>query len=388
MNDVFLDEIVRPDEPSREPSPRSARRAERADRDRRRKQRRRRSIVALVISLVILGGGAYAVVTFVLPELSGLAASTQQDDGEDYPGPGHGSVEVSIPEGATGAQMAQVLLDAGVVQSTKAFTRAFSADPGAAGIQPGTYRLLLEMKAAAVVTALQNSDNRVQTKVTIPEGLRAEQILEKLSSVTTVPVADFQAAMADTAATGLPAEAGGSYEGWLYAATYSFEPGTTPTQMISAMVGQTVLALDERGVAAADRQRVLTMASLVEREARTPEDRAKVARAIQNRLDINMKLDIDAAVAYGAGVPGTELTNAHKESDDPYNLYRRTGLPPTPIASPSLVAIDAVLAPAEGPWLFWVTVNLDTGETRFAETFTEHQENVALLRQWQADQEG
>lgn len=280
--------------------------------------------------------------------------------------------------------MGEVLADAGVVLTAGAFIDAFTANPEAAGIQPGTYRLLLEMRAADAVSALLDPENRVQTKVTVIEGWRVEQILAKLSSVTAVPVEEFTAAMADTAATGLPAEAGGSYEGWLFPATYTFEPDTTPAEMIAVMVAQTVAVLDERGVAAGDRERVLTLASLVEQEAKTPEDRAKVARAITNRLDIDMKLDIDASVAYGAGKPGDELTETDLDTDTPYNLYLNTGLPPTPIASPSAVSIDAVLAPADGPWLFWVTINLETGETRFAETYAEHQANVELLREWQA----
>ncbi|MCU1433258.1 MAG: mltG [Actinotalea sp.] len=385
MNDLFLDEIVRPEEPSSGDA-RSVRRAERDARERKRKRRRRRSIIALVLSLAVLVGIGYAVVKIVMPMIDDLGASLNTPEVADFPGPGTGEAEVVVPAGATGADIGQVLLDAGVVKSVEAFTAAHTADPSAAGIQPGTYRLLLEMKASDAIKALLDSGNRVTIRVTIPEGLRVDQMLEKLSSVTAIPVTDFQAAMADTAATGLPAEAGGNYEGWLFAATYTFEPGTTPGQMIATMVTQTIAELDQRGVAAEDRMRVLTMASLVEREARTPEDRAKVARAIQNRLDIDMKLDIDASVAYGAGVPGTELTTEMIETDTPYNLYIHTGLPPTPIAAPSAVALDAVIAPADGPWLFWVTVNLETGETRFAETFTEHQNNVQLLRAWQAEQ--
>ncbi|WP_182111194.1 MULTISPECIES: endolytic transglycosylase MltG [unclassified Actinotalea] len=389
MNDLFLDEIVQPDEPREAPAARSARRSERAERDRRRRKRRRRNLVALMLSLLVIGGAAWAVMQFVMPTINDLRGVSLDQGNDDYPGPGHGSVDVVIPESATGGQMGEVLLEAGVVASKDAFTQAYTANPDAGGIQPGTYRLLLQMKAADAVTALLDSENRVQTKVTLPEGLRVDQILERLSSVTTVPVAEFEAAMADTAATGLPAEAGGSYEGWLFPATYTFQPGTTPTQMLSEMIGQTVANLDARGVAAADRQRVLTIASLVEREARSPEDRAMVARAIQNRLDVGMKLDIDAAVAYGAGIPGTELRNAHKDdTSNPYNLYARTGLPPTPIAAPSLVSIDAVLNPADGPWMYWVTINLDTGETRFATTLQEHNENVLLLRQWEDENQG
>ena len=385
MSDLFLDEIVRPEEPPH--GDRSVRRADRDARDQKRRRRRRRNVIALVLSLAILGGIAYAVVKYVLPMISDIGASLETESAEDFAGPGTGTTEVVVPPGATGADIGVVLYDAGVVASVEAFTAAYTADPSAAGIQPGTYRLLLEMKASDTIRALLDASSRVTTRVTIPEGLQVNQILEKLSSVTTVPVAEYQAAMADTTATGLPAEAGGNYEGWLFAATYTFEPGTTPAETIATMVAQTVAVLDERGVAVDDRMRVLTMASLVEREARTPEDRAKVARAIQNRLDIDMKLDIDASVAYGAGISGQALTTDIIDTDTPYNLYIHTGLPPTPIAAPSTVAIDAVLAPADGPWLFWVTINLDTGETLFAESFTEHQNNVQLLRAWQAEQE-
>ncbi len=380
MSDAFLEEIVRSGEPDRS----GRRRDGRAQRDRKRRRRRRRNLVALFLSVLLLGGGAYVVVTYALPSFSGL--TSPKAAAEDYPGPGQGSVDVVIASGSTGAQMATALVAADVVKSTHAFTDAFTANPQAPGIQPGTYRLLLQMRGADAVAALLDPSKRVQTKVTLPEGLRVTQILEKLSAVTDVSVDEFTTAMKDTAATGLPAEAGGSYEGWLFTSTYTFEPGTTPTQMIAAMVAQTVAKLDASGVAPADRERVLTIASLIEREARTPEDRAKVARAIQNRLDITMPLQIDASVAYGAGKPGTELTKADLAADTPYNLYVHTGLPPTPIASPSEVSIGSVLAPADGPWLFWVTVNLDTGETRFATTFAEHQANIALLRQWQAAQ--
>lgn len=382
MNDLFLDEIVRSGEPSGAVSPRSARRAERAERERRRKQRRRRNLIALIVSLVILGGGAFAVVKLVLPLLDSFGG-IQQSEASDYPGPGHSSVEVVIPAGATGSDMAQILVDAGVVQSTRAFTRAFAADPSAAGIQPGTYNLQLEMKAADAVSALLNSVNRVQTKVTIPEGFRLEQILDKLSSVTTVSIEDFQTAMADTAATGLPPEAEGNYEGWLFAGTYTFEPGTTPTQMLAAMIAQTVTVLDQNGVPADQRETVLIKASLIERESPGGEASAKIARAIENRLEQGMRLEIDASIAYGANKPGTELTRTDLDTDGPYNLRTRMGLPPTPIASPSNDSIHAVMNPADGPWLFWCTVNWDTGETRFTDSYEEHKKNVAELRAWE-----
>lgn len=384
MSDVFLDEVIRPEPESGRG--RRSRRPGREERERKKRQRRKRSLIALIIALALLGAAVWAVFTYAKPLWDSFTGSLQEETVQDYPGPGSGSVEVVIPPEATGAAMAEVLHEADVVASQRAFTRAFSANASAAGIQPGTYDLLQQMSGADAVNALLNPENRVQMRVTIPEGYQVDQILDRLSSVTAIPVEEFQAAMEDTAAVGLPEEAGGEYEGWLYGATYTFEPGTTATEMLAQMVSTTISTLDELGVEPGDRQRVLTIASLVEREARSAEDRAKVARAIQNRLDIDMKLDIDAAVAYGMEKSGTELTTEDiRTFDSPYNLYLRTGLPPTPIASPSEESIRAVLDPAEGPWRFWVTINLDTGETRFAETYEEHLENRELLRAWQAE---
>ncbi len=129
--------------------------------------------------------------------------------------------------------------------------------------------------------------------------------------------------------------------------------------------------------------------SIVEREAKLPEDRPKVARAIENRLEKEIALQVDATVAYGLGISGMDLTTEMLQDDSNlYNTYRHLGLPPTPIASPGATSIDAVLNPEPGDWLFWVAINLDTGETRFAVTNAEHEANRELLRQWQAEQDG
>lgn len=381
MSDLFLDEIVQPDAP-RDHGGRSARRSDRADRDRRRRQRRRKNITALVVVLVVLAGIGVAVWKLGMPLIDDLRGAPEAST-DDYPGPGEGEVEVTIPAGATGAAMATILVDLDVVASAGAFTDAFAANPDAPSIQPGTYRLQLKMRAADAVAALINSENRIVTRVTIPEGLTLNQTLEKLSSITAVPIEEFQAAMADPAALGLPAEAGGSFEGWLFPATYSFEPGQTPTQMLQAMIAQTISILDQRAVPVEARQTVLIKASLVEEESPGPDMSPMIARAIENRLADGMRLEIDAAVAFGANISGTDVTEDVKAQDTPYNLYMHAGLPPTPIAAPGAASIDAVLAPAEGPWRFWVTVNPATGETRMAETYPEHLQNVQLLREWE-----
>lgn len=387
MSDGFMDEVIRPEPPGG--GRRGARRGDREERDRRRRQRRRRSTVAVVVSLGLLVGAGYVVAQVVMPMVDGFRDRSTQTEVTDYPGPGRDAVEVTIVSGATGGQMGQELHDAGVVASATAFSRAFTDNPDASRIQAGTYSLRLEMRAADAVTALLDSANRVQTRVTIPEGFREAQVLDRLSSVTGVPVDDFRAVMQDTAATGLPAEAGSSYEGWLFPSTYTFEPSATPTDMIARLVSQTVSVLDERGVPAESRQEVLIKASLVERESPDAEASPRMARAIENRLERGMALQIDAAVAYGLDKPGTDLTRADispEATDNLYNTYAHTGLTPTPIASPGTASIDAVLNPEAGPWIFWVTINLDTGETLFSETYAEHQQGVAQLRQWEAEQ--
>lgn len=200
-----------------------------------------------------------------------------------------------------------------------------------------------------------------------------------------IPAKDLQAAAADPAAIGLPPQANGKLEGWLYPATYQVQPGETAAAVLKQMVAQTVSLLTAKNVPQDQWETVLNKASLIEREARRDEDRPMMARAIENRLSQGMPLSIDAAVAYGLNKPGTQLTDADiQNADNPFNTYKRTGLPPTPIASPGEKAIDAVVNPAQGTWLFWVTVNDETGETKFATTYAEHQQNVAARDAWVA----
>lgn len=348
----------------------------------RRRQRRRNALLAIFLVLVIVAAVAYV----LRPQLMAMVDDLRPDTIADYPGPGVDPVDVTIEPGSTGSDMGAVLEAADVVASQEAFVDAFSANPSAGQIQAGTFTMLTEMDAESAVARLVANDSRAELKLTIPEGYIVDQVVERAASVTGHSVEEYATAMEDTEARGLPASAGSSYEGWLYPTTYLLPPDATPATVISKMVTQTKLELDSRNVPEDDRERVLNTASLVEREAKAVDDRPKMARAIQNRLDVGQRLEIDAAVAYGLGIPGTELTRA--DTDDPsneYNLYEHAGLPPTPIANPGGASIDAVLNPADGDWLFWTTVNLDTGETKFASTFEEHQQNVAELRTWQAE---
>ena len=363
----------------------SSRSRGRAQEQRERKRRRRRSIWVLIVAILMVVGAGYVVVELMGGMFQG-GSDGAESGVEDFTGVGHGSAEVVIEPGDTGADMAATLVSAGVVATEKAFNEAFAANPQAASIQPGTYNLLLELPASDAVVALLNPSSRVSFALTIPEGLTRDQIATKISEKMALPIEEVNAAIADPAAIGLPAEANGNVEGWLYPATYTIEPDASAASVLSQMTAQTVAVLTEKGVPQDQWETVLNKASLVEREARLPEDRPKVARAIENRLAKEMPLQVDATVAYGLGISGMDLTTEMTQDDsNPYNTYRHTGLPPTPIASPGEQSIDAVLNPEPGDWLFWVTVNLDTGETLFATTYDDHQANVELLRAWQAE---
>ena len=365
-----------------EPQPsRRSRSGARAHRVHERKHRRRRSILVLTLAIAMVVGAGYVVYSLFGSSwhLGGSSAVS------DYPGPGYPSAQVVVNPGDSGAQIGKTLADAGVVATQQAFTAAFSANPDASKIQPGTYNMLLKMKASDAVAALLNPASRVSMRVTIPEGQTSAQILAKITEVALIPAADLKAAAADPAAIGLPAQANGKIEGWLYPATYQVQPGDTATSVLKQMVAQTVSVLTAKNVPPDQWETVLNKASLIEREARRDQDRPMMARVIENRLAQGMALQIDASVAYGAGKPGTQLTDADlNNADNPFNTYKHLGLPPTPIASPGEKSIDAVLNPAPGTWLFWVTVNLDTGETKFATTFAEHQQNVAEYNAWAA----
>ena len=375
MSDLFLGEPLFPGLPATDT--RSSRRA--ADRRLHRRRHHRRGCVAMVVAVLLLVAAGYAVWTYAVPMFT-----SHQTESSDYPGPGHGEVQVIVKPGDTGATIGATLVQKSVILSTQAFTKALTGNPAGKSIQPGTYKLALEMRASDALADLLNPLKRVELKVTIPEGLRATQILEKLAGSTGIPLADLQKAAADPKALGVPATAGGNLEGWLFPATYIYQPGTNPVDILAPMVAKTIAILDQHTVAEADRETVLIKASIVEKEGKLDVDRGKVARVIENRLAKSMTLGMDSTIAYGLKKSGLELTVSDLASTNPYNTRTNVGLPPGPIASPGVPSIEAVLNPTPGAWVYFVTVNLDTGETLFATTLAEHDRYVAQMNQWLA----
>ena len=350
--------------------------------DERRTRTRGRIVISvvLVVMLVALGGGAAYVWTQFGDRISLAMGWTTND----YEGEGHGEAMFTITEGEIGADIAAGLAEADIVKTSEAFYELLLAQDPAVDFQVGTYQLKLQMSAQAALDALQNEENRRQLTVTIPEGTAALTALEMTAGVVDIPFAEFEAAAANPAAFGVPAEFP-SIEGFLFPATYTFEPEDTAETIIQTMVDRMWQALDDHGVAHEDAWKTLTLAAMVQREAGSNlEDFPKVSRVFLNRLEIGMLLQSDATVSYGTGRTDTVWTTPEERADssNKYNTYGNEGLPVGPITLPGDTAISAAIAPADGPWLYFMPIDLTSGITEFATTKEEHDQNVLKLDAW------
>jgi len=351
------------------------------------KPRKKRSLLWLKITLPIVlvlgaagGAAAFAWTNYEdqVRELLGWQLPT------DYEGTGNGEeVVVTIRSGDIGDDVAATLHEAGVTMTFDAVYDILLEDPDVTFI-PGNWRLQKEMSGQSAIDALQDEANRVTSSLLITEGTVLPDVLEDISNTTGIPLADVQAAAANPQAYGVPAEAP-SLEGYLFPATYQLDGSETAESIIQMLVNEMFSRLDAAGVPVEDRHKILTMAGLIQREAGSnPDDFYKVARVFYNRLDQGINLQSDATVAYGTGNLHTVWTTDEERADagNPYNTYANPGLPIGPIGAPGEQAIDAAMHPADGPWLFFVPINLATGETVFSETADEHQAAVDQLLEW------
>jgi UPF0755 protein len=333
-------------------------RPSRADRRRdeqsHRKRKRRRLVVPLVALLVLALLGAAA--------LYGGRTLTDRFGGgaQDYAGQGSGAVLIRVSPGDTATDIAATLVKQGVVASEKPFRDAAKKNPDSVSIQPGVYRLRKQMSGVAALSLILDPRARVQSKVTVPEGFTVARTLALLAQKTGRPLAEFQAAAENTRALELPAYAKGRLEGFLFPSTYEFDPDDSPAQMLQTMVTKYRDEVDTSGLSARAAQvnltpyEMLIVASLVERETLWDTERPKVARVVYNRLAQDYYLGIDAEIRYGLKKETGPLTQSDLRKPTPYNNRLRKGLGPTPIANPGLASLRAALAPAAGPWLFYV----------------------------------
>ncbi len=328
---------------------------------------RRRTGAAVVLAFVVVGALIFAAGFFGIRAITG---------GQDFSGEGTGRVVVEVTPGQPLREIGRSLAAAGVVSSADAFASAAAAEPRSTSIAPGSYVMRLGMSGAAAVEWMLDPASRDVARVVIPEGLRLSQLVEVVAKETGISVEDLQAALAHAGDLGLPAEANGSPEGYLFPATYEFARDATADDVIATMIKrgrQAARDVDLAGGAAAlgiSAHEALTVASLVQGEAAVA-DYPKVARVIYNRLAKDMRLQLDSTVNYGLGTSDLHLSAAQLASDTPYNTYVHQGLPPTPIGAPGEQAMEAALHPAKGRWIYFVSTDPAAKITKFTDSYRQ-----------------
>jgi UPF0755 protein len=237
--------------------------------------------------------------------------------------------------------------------------------------------------AVAVPLLVADEEEPKPTSLVIPEGWRASQVYAAVDKALTLPPGTTKKSLGKLDLK-LPNDAEGNPEGYLFPATYPLEQDgkkATPDSLLSAMVDTANKKFNGAPIAAGAQRNAMnvyqavTIASIVQAEAGTKADMAKVARVVFNRLERGMPLQMDSTINYALGRSTLRTTEADTRIESPYNSYQRMGLPPTPIANPGEDAMRAAISPAPGDWLYFVTVK--PGDTRFTADYAEHQRNVA-----------
>ncbi len=349
-----------------------------------RKKRKASTMVSLLVALFLLA----MIFSLVWPRVSSMFSTPEI---ADYTGAGQTELVVEIPEGATGADMAQILVKADVVKSAAAFIKAFNENPRSSSIMPGPYTLRTKMSAVNAIAALLDPANRAETGLTIPEGFTQAQIFARIEKVLGIPITELETLAQNPAALGVPV-AVPNMEGWYSPRTYRFGPNVTAKEVLETLVAYRLEDLATLDISQDQWQRVITVASIVQHEVNWPEYFGQVARVIENRLqsdsESNGLLQMDSTVLYAVGKNGGIPTSEDLAVDSPYNTYKYPGLPPSPISNPGVEVLQAVVNAPAGDWQYFVTVNLDSGETKFASTLDEHNQYVAEFRRWYTENRG
>ncbi|MBY4798095.1 endolytic transglycosylase MltG [Collinsella sp. AGMB00827] len=351
-------------------------------RDQRRPPRKNKGgTLVLIISLlgvVLLAGVAFMFVPRMLESQkpAGPAAGTE--------------VTVEIPVGASGDEIASILSKAHVIEDSKSYYAAVAALGADLSLKPGTYRFVVGQSPEEVVRLLVAGPNVEAGRLTVPEGMTVTQTADKVEAALGIPAQDFLDAAHASAFVGdypfLSEAANDSLEGYLWPKTYTFTGTPQATDVIRAMLDQYAHEHDELGFDAGREEinrrygvemseyDILKMASIIERETLTDDQRVDASSTFYNRLKIDMALQSDATMMY---VTGGEVTAQDLKIESPYNTYLNKGLPPTPICTPSRASIAAALAPSDTDYLYFYYSN---GTVYFSKTHDEHLEAIERNR--------
>lgn len=388
------------------PNPRYTRTARaQAQRDR----RRRRTWAALVVAaLAVVGAVVLLVVSPLWQNMFGSPA--------DFRGDGDNDVVFQVHPGDSTSVIAEALVDQDIVATTEKFLETARGNEAIVAIQPGFYRLRTRIPSAVAVSKLADPANRVG-KVTVPEGRQLDDItyiktgevtdgiftlISKASCVNLddetrcVSADDLRAAAGSSSLAALKVpewatarvEAMGTdhrrIEGLIAPGTWNVDPAATPEQMLASLIEVGAAHYREAGLletantlnmSAYD---VVVVASLLQKEAK-PDDFAKVARVIYNRLNEPQRLEFDSTVNYPLDRQEVATTDADREQITPWNTYASDGLPVTPIGSPGDPALKAAEHPEPGDWLYFVTID-DQGTTLFTRDYQQHLANIELAK--------
>jgi UPF0755 protein len=339
-------------------------RVERNDRSGRKGGGRRRSLLILLSFFLVLLIVALAAGNWYRTQTSGVGPKTP--------------VTVVVPEGVTGAQVANLLETNGVIHSTFLFRLALRLRNQSSGFEAGEYHLTTNMAFSQLISTLQQGPVVHAVSVTIPEGLTVPQTAERLApSLAGVRRGSFVRAATSGTYSLPPYLPPGkpTVEGFLFPNTYDFLKSTTDDTAIKRLLAEFQSEAKDLPWQNAQKMhlsdyQVVIVASMIEREAKFAADRPKVARVIYNRLARGMRLQVDATVLYALGRTTTTITDQDLQVKSPYNTYLHAGLPPTPIASPGLASLRAALDPAPGNWLYYLTVDA-AGHERFTASYAQ-----------------
>ncbi|MBG9983444.1 endolytic transglycosylase MltG [Aerococcaceae bacterium DSM 111022] len=334
-------------------------------------------ILAIVLIVLVIGVSGYF---YVQNALSPVNESNQE------------MVEVTIPVGSNASDIAGILDDAGVVNNAQLFDYYLKFNNNEE-LQAGHYEFNQSMDAAGILQTLQEGGEPIfvdaDTTITVIEGMQLTEIAAIVDENTAITSEEFMDVVSDEAfiqelETQFPSMLAGlsdieglnyTLEGYLFPATYDYFAGMSAQELITEMIAasnnvyQSLIADLEYTYLSFDQ--VLTLASIVEREAVTQEDRQMVSGVFYNRLEVGMPLQSDITVLYALGEHKEFVTYSDLEVDSPYNTYMYDGLPPGPINSPSLMSIESVIYPEWNNFYYFVA-DLDTGEVYYSSTIEEH----------------
>ena len=329
-------------------------------------------VARAIIAVVILAFIAYVVYTTGRNWFAGQI---------DPPGEPGAAVEVIVPAGSTTADIGSILADRLVVPNST-FFRYYAQWKDQGNFQAGEYTFQENMSASEAIDVLLAGPKQIEEgEFLVPEGLWVSEMVERIAAqVPGVTATDLQAVLDGGQLTPRYRPPGNdSWEGLLFPSKYFIRQDATALEILGKMNDEFARVTGELGYGAAERvhglsaYEVIIVASLVEAEAKTEEDRPKIARVIYNRLRDNEWLGIDATYLYALSDRQAQLTTDLLNSDEnPYYSRRRVGLPPTPIAMPGKASLEAAMNPAEGEWIFYVLCEAD-GTHCFSETAEEHE---------------